>query len=150
MEIKIPESWDDCGMNWNDPDPVNPHYYMAIVEACIERASIHVNSLVSAQDTYRSRIFQYFIPYKAIDIRSVLDTLTDCLKECGNYTRYDGFWIPSYSDTTEFFVNKKITNISSRAPERVYPSRGSYLDNYYLKLLLKAMYNYINELTLFS
>lgn len=34
---KIPESWNDCGMNWEDPDPLNPVYYIAIILACKER-----------------------------------------------------------------------------------------------------------------
>ena len=150
MELKIPESWDDCGMNWDDPDPVNPYYYMAIVEACIERACLYGSSLASVQDTYRSRIFKYFIPSRVIDIRSVLDALTYCLETCDDYPTPIGNTLGGYSNTSEFFVNKKITRASSDVPERVYPSCGSYLDNYYLKLLLKAMYNYINELTLFS
>lgn len=33
----FPQSWDDCGMNWNDPDPLNITYHYAIQAAINER-----------------------------------------------------------------------------------------------------------------
>lgn len=37
MEMKIPEHWNDCGMNWNDPDPTDLCYWYAIRNAALER-----------------------------------------------------------------------------------------------------------------
>ena len=40
MAIMIPQSWSDCGMDWNNPDPGNIFYALALKEAICERAAI--------------------------------------------------------------------------------------------------------------
>jgi len=44
IKYEEPESWDDKGMDWDDPDPRNADYAMAIRAAIMERfAAAHVS-----------------------------------------------------------------------------------------------------------
>ena len=47
IEYEEPESWDDKGMNWNDPDPRNADYVMAIRRALMERYAVIHSSMPS-------------------------------------------------------------------------------------------------------
>ena len=40
IEYVEPKSWDDKGMDWNNPDPRRADYVMAIRGALMERAEI--------------------------------------------------------------------------------------------------------------
>ena len=47
MKITLPTSWDDCSMDWNDPDPGCANYVLALREALVERA-IAVNRSIGS------------------------------------------------------------------------------------------------------
>lgn len=48
IEYEYPESWDDKGMDWENPDPERADYVMAIRQAIMERAAaVHISLPVS-------------------------------------------------------------------------------------------------------
>ena len=66
MAIKIPKSWSDYGMDWNNPDPGNISYALALKEAICERAAITGINLPAVGNSRRQVcIFTGFIeaPY---------------------------------------------------------------------------------------
>ena len=40
MEISLPTSWTDQGMDWNNPDPSDIKYSLALREAIFERINV--------------------------------------------------------------------------------------------------------------
>ena len=40
MAMTIPQSWSDCGMDWNNPNPGDSSYALALKEAICERAAV--------------------------------------------------------------------------------------------------------------
>ncbi len=48
IHYEEPQSWDDYGMDWNDPDPRCAHYVMAIRAAFLERAAAAKDGFVSS------------------------------------------------------------------------------------------------------
>ena len=62
IHYEEPQSWDDSGMDWNDPDPRCAHYVMAIRAAFLERAA-------AAKDGFLSSSWQILkiSPWKAVN-----------------------------------------------------------------------------------
>lgn len=66
MAITIPQSWSDCGMDWNNPDTGNISYALALKEAICERAAVIGINLPTVGNSRRQvYIFTGFIkaPY---------------------------------------------------------------------------------------
>lgn len=62
-KYKIPESWDDKGMDWENPDPRRADYVMALREAVMER--------VAATQNYMPDGVMSISPYKAVSMRTI-------------------------------------------------------------------------------
>ena len=69
MALIIPKSWNDCGMDWENPDPSNFVYYTAIVEAIRERYE-HLYGDGFSYDSF----FEYSTNCRFYD-RSIFDIL---------------------------------------------------------------------------
>lgn len=50
---KFPQSWTDCGMDWDDPDPTDASYYLAIYYALFERMALVQPYRLSDYDNWR-------------------------------------------------------------------------------------------------
>lgn len=116
---KIPESWNDCGMNWEDPDPLNPVYYIAIILACKERYRLlHP----STSDVAAFRVFDEFVltvrPYSFM-CGKLLRSIFEFISEEFDYCFIDLEYLASHKkrryvttnsfspDTYSFFENSK-------------------------------------------
>ena len=73
IEYEEPRSWDDFGMDWNDPDPRCAHYMMALRNAFFERMA------AAADDVYMySYNVQRLSPWKTVttdQLRNVVSEL---------------------------------------------------------------------------
>lgn len=67
IEYEEPTSWDDKGMNWEDPDPRSADYVMAIRQALMERcAALHIG--------LRSEVLA-ISPWKAVSIDQIREII---------------------------------------------------------------------------
>ena len=87
MAIMIPQSWSDCGMDWNNPDPGNIFYALALKEAICERAAVTGINLPTGRfihlpDLLRLRTFD-FIKW----VRTSINTLAPYFMDV-EYDRY--------------------------------------------------------------
>lgn len=60
MEIILPTSWNDQGMNWNNPDPSDIRYSLALREAIFER--INVLNVFPTPNVNGLDYFYHFLP----------------------------------------------------------------------------------------
>lgn len=72
MAITIPQSWNDCGMDWNNPDPGNMFYTLALKEAICERAAVIEINLPTVGNSRRQvYIFTGFIEVPCIRLHQM-------------------------------------------------------------------------------
>ncbi len=70
MEIRdyeIPTSWNDKGMDWDNPDLTSVDYIMALKEAIIERYNIHGVFISSTLKYYLAPLYE-ITPYSPFDV----------------------------------------------------------------------------------
>lgn len=80
IEYEEPRSWDDFGMDWNDPDPRSAHYVMALRNALFERAA-------ATEDNYfafGSGILK-ISPWKAVSSDLLRGIVNDLAYLCRHY-----------------------------------------------------------------
>lgn len=96
---KLPESWNDCDMNWENPDPYNPVYYAAI--AC----AIHERCLVSyPYDAPSGNLNTMFLSIlESLSIGNIMTNRTFMMYNKMMATHQSGF-----IDTTSFFNEAKV------------------------------------------
>ncbi len=73
-EYETPTSWNDKGMDWNNPDLTSVDYIMALKEAIIERYSIYTKFNASTLKAYVAPLYQ-ITPYSPIDIDQLDDLI---------------------------------------------------------------------------
>lgn len=76
IEYAYPQSWDDKGMDWKNPDPSNFDYIMALRLALMERMSL-------GTDAYYSEPIK-FTPYRPV-LQSSLLYIIDQIRDCCTY-----------------------------------------------------------------
>lgn len=122
MAIMIPQSWSDCGMDWNNPDPGNIFYALALKEAICERAAVTGINLPTGRfihlpDLLRLRTFD-FIKW----VRTSINTLAPYFMDV-EYDRY--FEKDAPIQETDFPKMYK----ASEFQEKIHNNFGEYDDN---------------------
>ena len=84
IQYEEPRSWDDFGMDWNDPDPRCAHYMMALRNAYMERLA------AAASDVYlTSWSVQYLSPWKAVNSDHLRDLVAGIEHMCRSFWNLD-------------------------------------------------------------
>lgn len=154
----LPESWNSDGMNWEDPDPYNPVYYLAILGAYHERTCFLYDLKYINGDAYN---------HHTREARKYLEWLERAyayFNTC-NFLNFDNtqynplFFIdklfellPSFLDKDAFFNNKQVTTTiirwSSICDNYPYPDVSSIRNDAMKKYLICAR-DYLNNCTLY-
>ena len=84
IQYEEPRSWDDFGMDWNDPDPRCAHYMMALRNAFFERMA------AAADDVYMySYNVQRLSPWKAVTTDQLRNVVAGFETLCRAYYNLD-------------------------------------------------------------
>ena len=75
-DYAIPQSWNDKGMDWENPDPLKADYAMAIREALLERFAV-----AGGTPSYRSLAIS---PWKTVSKRELESVVDDSRRLCGS------------------------------------------------------------------
>ena len=89
-----PSSWDDCGMDWNNPDPRNAAYAMAIRSALAERCVASGQSMPLAA--------LKICPWKPVSVASLAAVVSSINSICTNFLNADF----DYENSPEEFPRK--------------------------------------------
>ena len=119
-----PRSWDDFGMDWNDPDPRLAHYVMAIRNAYMERMAAvaddyYINGYVSPRIS----------PWKAVNSDYLREIVSGLDGLCRHYWNLDP---DAYEeDFSDFPKKMRLTDILSAEECGAFmnASRGQILDH---------------------
>lgn len=144
---KLPESWSDCDMNWDDPDPLNPVYYIALARAFEERFIA-----LSSKD-YFVNFFQWYLSptYKmlrecAVMNASQMNTSIEGLYQCADY-----LYRLSPLDRDSFFRDRQVKSMPNKGLYDVYPRLYMRsIEISAMKDVLIFLRDHINKFTLFS
>lgn len=131
MAITIPQSWSDCGMDWNNPDPGNIFYALALKEAICERAAVTGINLPTGRfihlpDLLRLRTFD-FIKW----VRTSINTLAPYFMDV-EYDRYFEKDAPIQSLFPSLAERKTETGGSSTAPPFSLPHRTDHNQYFFI------------------
>lgn len=80
-DYAIPQSWDDKGMDWENPDPLKADYAMAIREALLERFAV-----AGGTPSYRSLAIS---PWKTVSKRQLASVVDDIRRLCGSFVNME-------------------------------------------------------------
>ena len=84
ISYEEPRSWDDFGMDWNDPDPRCAHYMMALRNAFFERMA------AAADDVYMySYNVQRLSPWKTVTTDQLRNVVSELEMLCRAYYNLD-------------------------------------------------------------
>ncbi len=87
IHYEEPRSWDDFGMDWNDPDPRCAHYVMVLRNAFLERVA-------AAKDGYYTSVHQIIrrlSPWKAVNSDSLRVLIRELEYLCRFYYNLDPY-----------------------------------------------------------
>lgn len=101
IEYEEPESWDDKGMNWNDPDPRNADYVMAIRRALMERYAVIHSSMPSG--------VLRISPWKTVSISQIGDIVSAIRWLCSSFVN-EGYseYKEDYSDFPKMWTYRDL------------------------------------------
>ena len=124
IEYDEPRSWDDFGMDWNDPDPRSAHYMMALRNAYMERMA------AAADDAYMySWGVLRLAPWKAVNSDRLRDLVAGLDSLCRHYWNLDP---TAYKEDFSDFPKKlRLTDVLSAEDCGAFlnASRGQVLEH---------------------
>lgn len=141
MALKdFPKSWNDCNMNWDDPDPNNPVYYMAIALAAFERISLERMNTVQYNNV-TGNIYALLKSIRSGHIKQ--DAVWDKLYKILRY-------LPSFVDRNSFFNSMKIEHFAFSDREISPIFRYKSINDELAKKILTGSKEFIDSCTLFA
>ena len=124
ISYEEPRSWDDLGMDWNDPDPRCAHYVMALRNAFLER-------MAAAKDGYYASAWRVLriSPWKAVNADLLRGIIFELEHLCRFYYNLD----PSAykEDFSDFPRIMRLTDIVTQEDCECFmnASRGAILEH---------------------
>lgn len=134
---RVPASWNADGMDWNNPDPSDSRYYLALIGAMWER-TIALKGLPSSRNSYADAL-AYFSSCNFLDGNLAMSHILTLL-----------YSIPRFLDRDAFFKKGSIELMQQdywRGSPQLSkcPIKSDMLSTY-----LRGLRDYLNTLTLFS
>ena len=125
IEYEEPRSWDDLGMDWNDPDPRRACYILALRNAFLERMAAPQDGYL----TYENNIVRKISPWKAVNTDALRAIVSELEYLCRFYYNLDP---EAYKDDfSDFPKVMRLGDIVSAEDCEAFmnASRGAILDH---------------------